>query len=427
MTSSLAEALPELKRQARLAGCDAIIEITERRSEILETRVYHVTAIGIRYPGSTVVILEYPVRMRTRPPRPGQSTGQTLAVHAEYSHRDIRWKAWAHIVTAATVMLLAYQANAAGQMKQFQVEETTIGDVQAAYKSGATTATHLVQAYLDRIRAYDAAGPKLNVVISLNPTALEEAAALDEHLRTTGKFVGSLHGIPVLLKDNVNTKDMPTTGGSLSLAGYTPASDATITQKLRAARGRHPRQGHSARVRHLGRDDQLDPRADPESLRPGPDACVARVVERARGWPRTSRSWASAPTQSTPSVHTAVRKQHRGNPTNARSRQPRGCNTLFVHPGCRGPLARTVTDAVKMLNVLVGYDPMDAATAWSVGNAQKDYSKYLQADGVKGKRIGVLRSFFGNAPGQRGSHYWREYRDRGPEKVGRDRHRTRHP
>jgi amidase len=73
------------------------------------------------------------------------------------------------------------------------------------------------------------------VVIFLNPRALEEAAALDEHLRKTGKFVGPLHGIPVLLKDNVNTKDMPTTGGSPSLAGYTPATDAAITQKLRSA------------------------------------------------------------------------------------------------------------------------------------------------------------------------------------------------
>lgn len=78
-------------------------------------------------------------------------------------------------------------------------------------------------------------GRKLNVVIFVNPKALEEAAALDSHLRTTGKFVGPLHAIPVLLKDNVNTNDLPTTGGSLSLAGYTPATDAAIVQKLRSA------------------------------------------------------------------------------------------------------------------------------------------------------------------------------------------------
>src|SRR6202035_6083730 len=93
----------------------------------------------------------------------------------------------------------------------------------------------LVQAYLERIRACNQAGPKVNVLNFLNPRALAEAAALDEHLLRTGSFVGPLHGIPVLLKDNVNTNDMPTTGGSLSLAGYTPITDAAITQKLRSA------------------------------------------------------------------------------------------------------------------------------------------------------------------------------------------------
>ena len=139
-----------------------------------------------------------------------------------------------------TVMLMAngagvQNAGAQNSVKPFHLDEATISDVHAAYKSGALTSVKLVQSYLDRIRACDQAAPKLNVVIFLNPRALEEAAALDEHFRRTGKFVGPLHGIPVLLKDNVNTKDMPTTGGSLSLAGYTPATDAAITQKLRNA------------------------------------------------------------------------------------------------------------------------------------------------------------------------------------------------
>src|SRR6201984_2287986 len=134
-----------------------------------------------------------------------------------------------------TVTLMANGAGAQNSVRPFDLDEATVSDVHAAYKSGALTSVELVQAYLERIRACDQAGPKLNVVIFLNPRALQEAAALDEHLRTTGKFVGPLHGIPVLLKDNVNTKDMPTTGGSLSLAEYTPTTDATITQKLRNA------------------------------------------------------------------------------------------------------------------------------------------------------------------------------------------------
>jgi amidase len=140
-----------------------------------------------------------------------------------------------HFFMAGTVMLVANGASAESVVKPFHLDEATISDVQAAYRSGALTAARLVQAYQERIQAYDQAGPKLNVVIFLNPKAQEEAAALDEHLRKTGKFVGPLHGIPVLLKDNVNTKDMPTTGGSLSLAGYMPATDAAITQKLRSA------------------------------------------------------------------------------------------------------------------------------------------------------------------------------------------------
>src|SRR5208282_2676023 len=103
-----------------------------------------------------------------------------------------------------TVMLMANGAGAqnAGtqnSVKPFHLDEATISDVHAAYKSGALTSVRLVQAYLERIRACDQAGPKLNVVIFLNPRALEEAAALDEYFRRTGKFVGPLHGIPVLL------------------------------------------------------------------------------------------------------------------------------------------------------------------------------------------------------------------------------------
>jgi amidase len=126
----------------------------------------------------------------------------------------------------APLMLLPNAARAQHPPKTFHLDEATISDVQDAYKSGALTSVKLVQAYLRRIRACDQAGPKLNVVITLNPRALQEAAALDEHFRKTGKFVGPLHGIPVLLKDNVNTSDMPTTAGSLSLAGFIPAADA---------------------------------------------------------------------------------------------------------------------------------------------------------------------------------------------------------
>jgi amidase len=268
--------------------------------------------------------------------------------------------------------------------------------VRAAYKSGATTATRLVQAYQDRIQAYDQTGPKLNVVIFLNPKALEEAGALDDQLRTTGKFVGSLHGIPVLLKDNVNTKDMPTTGGSLSLAGYMPATDAAITQKLRNA---------GAIILAKVNLHEL--------------AIWGETVSSIRGQTLNPYDRTRTPGGSSGGTGAGVAANFAiagiGTDTVNSIRSPASANGIVgIRPtlglisragaipysftqDAAGPLARTVTDAAKMLNVLVGYDPSDPATAWSVGNTKKDYTKFLKADCVKGKRIGVLRSFFGDA------------------------------
>src|ERR1700726_4578810 len=137
-----------------------------------------------------------------------------------------------------TAMLMANGAGTQNSVQPFHLDEATISDVHAAYKSGALTSVRLVQAYLERIRACDQAGPKVNVLNFLNPRALEEAAALDEHFRRTGKFVGPLHGIPVLLKDHINTNDMPGTGGSLSLEGYTLPSP--MRQLLRNCAARAP-------------------------------------------------------------------------------------------------------------------------------------------------------------------------------------------
>jgi Asp-tRNA(Asn)/Glu-tRNA(Gln) amidotransferase A subunit family amidase len=302
-----------------------------------------------------------------------------------------------HMVMAGSVMLLANGAGAESAVKAFHLEEATISDVHAAYKSGAITATRLVQAYLERIQAYDQAGPKLNVVIFLNPKALEEATALDEHLRTTGNFVGPLHGIPVLLKDNVNTKDMPTTGGSLSLAGYTPATDATITQKLR-----------NAGAIILAKVNLHE------------FAVWGETVSSIRGQTLNPYDLSRTPGGSSGGTGAGLAANFAiagiGTDTVNSIRSPASANNIVgIRPtlglvsragiipysftqDAAGPLARTVTDAAKMLNVLVGYDPGDPATAWSVGNIEKDYTTFLKADGVKGKRIGVLRSFFGNAP-----------------------------
>src|ERR1700722_4758259 len=296
-----------------------------------------------------------------------------------------------------TVMLMANAAGAQNSAKPFHLDEATISDVHAAYKSGTLTSVKLVQAYLDRIRAFDQTGPKLNVVIFLNPRALEEAAALDEHFRKTGKFVGPLHGIPVLLKDNVNTNDMPTTGGSLSLAGYTPSTDAAITQKLRCAGAIILAKVNLHEFAIWGETissiqgqtlNPYDLTRTPGGSSGGTGAGVAANFAIAGIGTDTVNS-----IRSPASANSIVGIR----PTLGLVSRAGIIPNSFTQDAV-GPLARTVTDAVKMLNVLVGYDPMDPATARSVGNAEKDYSKYLKAKGGKDKRLGVLRSFFGNAP-----------------------------
>ncbi len=296
-----------------------------------------------------------------------------------------------------TVLLMANGAAAQNSVKPFHLDEATISDVHAAYKSGALTSVKLVQAYLDRIRACDQAGPKLNVVIFLNPRALEEAAALDEYFRKTGKFVGPLHGIPVLLKDNVNTKDMPTTGGSLSLAGYTPATDAAITQKLRRAGAIILAKVNLHEFAMWGETissiqgqtlNPYDLTRTPGGSSGGTGAGVAANFAMAGIGTDTVNSIRSpASANSLVGIRPTLGLVSRA-----------GIIPYSFTQDAAGPLARTVTDAAKMLNVLTGYDPNDPATAWSVGHTEEDYTKFLKADGLQGKRIGVLRSFFGTAP-----------------------------
>ena len=118
-------------------------------------------------------------------------------------------------------------------MGNVQVVETTIAQVQAAMRSGELTARELVQAYLDRIAAYDKSGPELNSIITLNEKALEEADLLDAEFKRTGELVGSLHGIPVLVKDQAETAGIMTTFGSTAIDGYVPEKDATVIGNLR--------------------------------------------------------------------------------------------------------------------------------------------------------------------------------------------------
>lgn len=278
-------------------------------------------------------------------------------------------------------------------LAKFTLEEATITDVQKAFKSGELTAQQLVKMYQKRIEAYDQKGPKLNSIIYFNPKALEEAAALDAKFKKSGP-VGPLHGIPVLLKDNVNTMDMPTTGGSRSLEGYVPPKDAFITKKLRDAGAiiiakvnLHEFAVWGESVSSiLGQTlNPYDLTRTPGGSSGGTGAGLAAnfgILGIGTDTVNSIRSPASA--NSVVGIRPTIGLVSRN-----------GIIPYSLTQDTAGPLARTVADAAKMLNVLTGFDPLDPVTAWNVGHVQKDYFKFLKTDGMKGKRIGVLRSFFG--------------------------------
>src|SRR5947209_13865208 len=132
------------------------------------------------------------------------------------------------------ILLFFGPSKSASQTKPFHLLEATIEDIHSAYRSGRLTSHQLVQLYLNRIEAYDKKGPGLNAVITINPKALEEADRLDAAFKASG-FVGPLHGIPVILKDQMDAKGMPTTLGSILFKNYYPDRDAFVAEKLRKA------------------------------------------------------------------------------------------------------------------------------------------------------------------------------------------------
>jgi len=281
-------------------------------------------------------------------------------------------------------------------MVHFTLSEATIADVHQAFRTGELTAKKLVEMSLKRIEAYDRKGPKLNAVICVNPKALEEAAALDAKLETSGP-VGPLHGITVLLKDNVNTKDMPTTGGSKSLEGYVPPKDATIAKKLRDAGAILIAKVnlHEFAVWGESVSSMLGQTLNPYDL------------TRTPGGSSGGTGAGLAANFGMLGIGTDTVNSIRS-PSSANSivgiRPTMGLVSRYgIIPysftqDAAGPMARTVADAARMLNVLTGYDPGDPATAWSPGHIETDYAKHLKKDGLEGRRIGILRSFFGTQP-----------------------------
>ncbi|MGF7060079.1 amidase family protein [Brassicibacter mesophilus] len=278
--------------------------------------------------------------------------------------------------------------------KDFCLHEATITSVHNAMKSGELTCRKLVEMYLARINAYDRLGPALNSIIMINPKALEIADELDKRFKTSG-LVGPLHGIPVLLKDNVDTGDMPTTAGSLSLEGVIPADDAFITKKLKQAGAiiiakvnlhEFAVWGETASS-ILGQTlNPYDLTRTPGGSSGGTGAGISSnfgIIGIGTDTINSVRSPASACSLVgfRPTVGLVSRD---------------GIVPYSMTQDTAGPIMRTVEDTAKVLDVIAGYDSDDPATAWSIGKVPETYTRFLNKEGLKGKRIGVLKSFFGD-------------------------------
>jgi len=275
----------------------------------------------------------------------------------------------------------------------FEILETTIDKVHAAYKSGQLTARQLVRLYLDRIATYDKKGPAINAVISINPEALDEADQRDAAFKASG-FVGPLHGIPIIIKDQADAKGMPTTLGSLLFKDYYPDSDAFVVDKLKKAGAIILAK---ATLGELGGGDthgslfgstrnpyDLERTAGGSSGGSGASVSVnfSTVAVGQEGFASIRR----------PSTWNCIVGMRPTAGLVSRTGVYAGWPSIN---GSLGPMARSVTDLVKLLDVMVGYDPEDPLTARGVSHAPNTFGQFLDINGLKGARLGILRESMG--------------------------------
>ncbi len=281
------------------------------------------------------------------------------------------------------------------------MREYTIGELSGAMARGEMTAHGIAQAYLERIAEIDQSGPRLNSVIEINPDALAIADSLDRERRETGPR-GPLHGIPILIKDNLDTADrMQTTAGSLALEGHHAQEDSTVAAKLRSRGRADPGQDQPERVGQL----PLQPlqqrleqprRADPEPLRarPQPVRLLLRLGRRGCREPvRRRRGHRNRRLDHLPLAH----QRDRGHQAHPGLVSRAGIIPIAHSQDTAGPMARTVADAALLLAAIAGPDPRDGATADAAAHLA-GYASELRADGLRGARLGVPRNFFGFNP-----------------------------
>lgn len=305
------------------------------------------------------------------------------------------------VVTLATPVLGSNKALTERQPApaEFELEELTIADLQQGLQSGKYSSRQLVEKYTDRINDIDKRGPAINSVIELNPEAESIAVALDGERKERWPR-GPLHGIPILIKDNIDSADrMRTTAGSLALMSARPTQDASVTRKLREAgavilgktnlsewaniRSSKSSSGWSGRGGQTRNPYVLDRNpcgsSSGSGAAPAANLCAAAIGTETDGsvvCPSSANSLVGIK----PTVGLVSRA---------------GIIPIAHSQDTAGPMARTVADAAAILGVLTGVDPRDPATKESSGKALTDYTRFLDKNGLSGARLGIVRKSFG--------------------------------
>jgi amidase len=298
---------------------------------------------------------------------------------------------WWAVALAASGHFPPARSQAAPAAQPFVLEEATISRIHAAFDARQLTCVQLVRGYLDRIEKYDDKGPSLNAIITVNPKALEIAAEMDR-LRAASR--GPLHCIPAIVKDNYDTADLPTTGGSATLARSVPLSDAFVVKRLRQAGAIIVAKSNLTELARGGTTvssfggqtkNPYDLSRTPGGSSGGTGAAIAAnfgVLGTGSDTGQSIRSPASA--QSLVGLR----------PTRGLVSRD-GIIPYSTTQDEAGPITRTVEDAARMLDAIAGYDPADPITAFSRGRMPAAYRASLDPNGLRGARLGVLLDFFG--------------------------------
>jgi Asp-tRNA(Asn)/Glu-tRNA(Gln) amidotransferase A subunit family amidase len=306
-------------------------------------------------------------------------------------------KTWIRVCLAAALAVPGVAAAVRTQDRpaSFDVYEKSIGELQAAMEAGRITSRGIVEQYLTRIDAYDRQGPAINAFISLNPRAVDEAAARDRE-RAAGQVRGVLHGVPVAIKDNYATAGMPTTAGSLALDELQTGRDAFTVKRLRDAgaviigkTNLHELAYGITSISSLGGQTRnpYDPSRNPGGSSGGTGAAIA-----------ASFAAAGMGTDTCGSIRIPAAHNHLWGLRGTRGLSSRdGIVPLSLTQDISGPLARTVTDLILMVDATVGYDPNDEVTRASQGRIPRSYLNGVGDSSLGDVTIGVLTPLFGAA------------------------------